>query len=302
MLSYIEKTSQTKSWTDTYKSEWMRVRKSLHTYNDSTNWNSFDESYMNGYLLHLSQSMLNEKIKKNLIKLREFLKWAKLKKYPINDDFFMYKPKLPSSHKAIRFLTVEEVAFMLGLQVSHNKILEQTRDFFVFQCCVGLRFSDLKKLKKSNIVRCEDGFYLEILTKKDSDVVRYKLSKPAVIIYMKYAGYEFDGGVLFPLPSNQKYNEHLKQLGAFADIQGEYVSYQCCLNKRIEVRELRRDIESHDARRTFVVMALNEGVDLNTIALLTSHSDIKAMHPYVKLYDKGKNKVIDAINAAFEQK
>lgn len=302
MLSYIEKTSQTKSWTDTYKSEWMRVRKSLHTYNDSTNWYSFDESYMNGYLLHLSQSMLNEKIKKNLIKLREFLKWAKLKKYPVNDDFFLYKPKLPSSHKAIRFLTVEEVVFMLGLQVSHNRILEQTRDFFVFQCCVGLRFSDLKKLKKSNIVRYEDGFYLEILTKKDSDVVRYKLPKPAAIMYLKYAEYEFDEGVLFPLPSNQKYNEHLKQLGAFADIQGEYVSYHCSLNTRTETREPRRDIESHDARRTFVVMALNEGVDLNTIALLTSHSDIRTMQPYVKLYDKGKNKVIDAIDAAFDGK
>ena len=191
---------------------------------------------------------------------------------------------------------------MLGLQVSHNRILEQTRDFFIFQCCVGLRFSDLKKLKKSNIVRYEDGFYLEILTKKDSDVVRYKLPKPAAIMYLKYAEYEFDEGVLFPLPSNQKYNEHLKQLGAFADIQGEYVSYHCSLNTRTETREPRRDIESHDARRTFVVMALNEGVDLNTIALLTSHSDIRTMQPYVKLYDKGKNKVIDAIDAAFDGK
>ena len=134
-------------------------------------------------------------------------------------------------------------------------------------------------------------------------VVRYKLPRCAAAIYIKYSRQKYDGGVLFPLPSNQKYNENLKKLGAYADIQGEYLNYVCRFNEAPqEVREPRRDIQSHDARRTFVVMALNEGVDLNTIALLTSHSDIKTMHPYVKLYDKGKNKVIDAINAAFEQK
>ena len=100
--------------------------------------------------------------------------------------------------------------------------------------------------------------------------------------------------------SNQKYNEHLKELGEIAGIEGEYVDYQCRLSEIEEVYSLRRDMQSHDARRTFVVMALNMGIDLNTIALLTSHSDLKAMRPYVQLNDKGKDKVIDAINAAFE--
>ena len=78
------------------------------------------------------------------------------------------------------------------------------------------------------------------------------------------------------------------------------MDYQCRLSEVEEVYSLRRDMQSHDARRTFVVMALNMGIDLNTIALLTSHSDLKAMRPYVQLNDKGKDKVIDAINAAFE--
>ena len=191
---------------------------------------------------------------------------------------------------------------MMELQVAHNLILEQTRDIFVFQCFVGLRYSDLKKLKKSNIIHTPEGYYIDILTQKDSDRVRYKLPRPAVEIYLKYAEYEYDDGALFPLPSNQKYNEHLKELGAFADIQGKYVNYLCRLGETIEHTEYRRDIQSHDARRTFVVMALNEGIDLHTIALLTSHSDLKAMEPYVKLHSKGKDKVINAIDAVFEKK
>lgn len=301
MNSYIENTAQTKSWNSRYKDEWVRVMESLRTYKTSTNWSSLNESFMNGYLQFLSKTMLNEKIKKNLEKIREFLNWAKLKKYPVNDDFFLYKPKLSMSHKEVRYLTVEEISTLINLDLSKRLALEQTRDFFVFQCCTGLRYSDLKKLNKSNIVQENGEYYLDILTQKDSDRVRYKLPKIAIPIYIKYVYNDYDNGVLFPILSNQKYNEHLKQLGAVADIQGVYVNYKCRLNDTIEEKELRRDIESHDARRTFIVMALNEGIDLQTIALLTSHSDLKAMQPYTRLHNKGKNKVIDAIDAALDK-
>jgi site-specific recombinase XerD len=255
---------------------------------------------MNDYLKFLARTMLNEKIDKNLEKVREFLKWAKLKKYPVNDDFFLYKPKLPSSHKEVRYLTTTEVSHLLELDLNNRIALEQTRDFFVFQCFTGLRYSDLQKLKRTNIIQEGEEYCLDILTKKDKDRIHYKLPKNAVSIYLKYAEFEYDDNALFPVLSNQKYNEHLKELGEIAGIEGEYVDYQCRLSEIEEVRSLRRDMQSHDARRTFVVMALNMGIDLNTIALLTSHSDLKAMRPYVQLNDKGKDKVIDAINAAFE--
>ena len=133
MNSYIENTAQTKSWNSRYKDEWVRVMEGLRTYKSSTNWSSLNEAYMNGYLQFLAKTMLNEKIKKNLEKLREFLNWAKLKKYPVNDDFFLYKPKLQSSHKEVRYLTIEEVSKLIELDLSSRIALEQTRDFFVFQ-------------------------------------------------------------------------------------------------------------------------------------------------------------------------
>ena len=301
MNSYIENTAQTKSWNSRYKDEWVRVMEGLRTYKSSTNWSSLNEVYMNGYLQFLSKTMLNEKIKKNLEKLREFLNWAKLKKYPVNDDFFLYKPKLQSSHKEVRYLTIEEVSKLIKLDLSSRIALEQTRDFFIFQCFTALRYSDLQKLKKTNIIQEGDDYYLDTLTTKDKDRINFRLAKPAVAIYLKYIDYEYDNGVLFPILTNQKYNEHLKELGAVAEIEGEYVDYQCRLSETTEVHSLRKDIQSHDARRTFVVTALNEGEDVTTIALLTSHSDLNAMMPYIQLHNKGKGKVIDAIDAAFDR-
>ena len=47
---------------------------------------------------------------------------------------------------------------------------------------------------------------------------------------------------------------------------------------------------------------LRKQEDFFYIALLTSHSDLKAMQPYVQLHSKGKDRVIDAIDAAFDGK
>ena len=298
---YITNQSQTRAWKDNYKDEWERLIQSIKRYNKTTNWSSFSETYMNGYLNHLSETLHNDKIKKYLRKLREFLKWAKLKRYPVNDDFFVYNPKLEPSKKEVRYLTPDEIVDLIKLDLSDDPILEQHRDYFIFQCFIGFRFSDLKKLNKNNIIKEGDNYYLEVLTKKDTDRIRYKLPNIAVDIYLRYAVNDYKNGVMFPLPTNQTFNGHLKKLGKLIDMKGEYVDYKCKLGEIIEKRSPRQDIQSHDARRSFIVMAINLGVDPQTVALLTSHSDLRVMQPYIALHNKTKDKVIDAINAAFEK-
>ena len=74
--------------------------------------------------------------------------------------------------------------------------------------------------------------------------------------------------------------------------------YEFRLQEKIEVRIPKEDLASHTARRTFVVTAYNEGVPLDLIMLITSHSDVKAMKPYLKGNLKGSNRVIEALNKA----
>ena len=52
------------------------------------------------------------------------------------------------------------------------------------------------------------------------------------------------------------------------------------------------------ARRTFVVTALNEGIELDLIAQITSHSDVEVMRPYIASTRKSKQKVVDALDNA----
>jgi hypothetical protein len=43
---------------------------------------------------------------------------------------------------------------------------------------------------------------------------------------------------------------------------------------------------------------MNEGIPLDLIALITSHSDVKAMKPYIRMNTKGADKVIAALDKA----
>ena len=161
--------------------------------------------------------------------------------------------------------------------------------FFVFQCFTALRYSDIKRLKHDNIREIGDGKYeIDILTKKDKDRIPFPLAKTATRIYKKYKDNLYDNGVVFPIISNQKYNDHLKKLGKLAELKGEWIDYQYKLDKVEEVKTPKTELTSHTARRTFVVTALNEGVELDLIAQINSHSDFDNTRPYIASTRKGK--------------
>lgn len=154
-------------------------------------------------------------------------------------------------------------------------------------------------MKPSSIVEREDGGYdIRVLTEKDNDYITFKLSEIAKDIYLKYKDFQYDGGVLFPVISNQKMNKYLKELGEKVGLKGVWVDYEYRLGEKIEVVEPKSDLQDHTARRTFVVVAMNEGVSLELIAAITSHSDYNAMRPYIKANKKGTDKVIEAFDKA----
>lgn len=242
--------------------------------------------------------MYNDKIVKVMSMLKEFLKYASKKNYPVNKEFFDYDPTLPQSKKAVRYLTVNELQTIINMQLDNGSALDMTRDFFIFQCFTALRYSDLKQLKHGNIRQTNSGYEIDILTKKDNDRIPFPLSKVATSIYLKYKDNLYDNGVVFPIISNQKYNEHLKELGKKAELKGEWIDYQYRLDKIEEVKTPKSNLTSHTARRTFVVTAINEGISESLIAQITSHADVETMRPYITPTLKGKQQVINALDRA----
>ena len=295
---YIKTRSETRHWTTEYKEMFTRVCNSLKTFKSDLRFTDFSTEFLNKYLNFLSSTMYNDKIGKVLSMLREFLKYANQKNFPVNKEFFEFDPNLPKSQKAIRYLTLDELQRIIQLPLKKGSALDMTRDFFVFQCFTALRYSDLKRLKNENIRQTDSGYLIDILTEKDNDRISFPLSQVATDIYLKYKNNLYDNNVVFPVISNQKYNEHLKELGRLAELQGHWIDYQYRLKEVEEIRTPKANLTSHTARRTFITTALNEGISESLIAQITSHADIEIMRPYITTTERGKQMVIDALDKA----
>lgn len=297
---FIEIRSGEKGWGQDMVDVYQRLLEKIRKFKPEIKLADLNVQTLESIKESLATTMYNDAIKKNLSYLKSFLKWAKSKHYAVNEDFETYNPKLPTAQKQVRYLELDELEKIYNLKLNDNAALNCTRDFFVFQSYTGLRYSDIKQLKRTNVYKDRHGkYFIRLLTEKDNDIVNFPLAKRAVEIYKKYVVLNLPDNLLFPVLSNQKYNEHLKELGKVAGLTGEWIDYEYRLQEKIEVRVPKCDLSSHTARRTFIVTAMNEGVSTDLIMLITGHSDYNVMRPYIKANLKGTSSVIDAIDRTY---
>lgn len=300
---FRQQQEKARAWKKDMVDVFARLQKSVEAFKPDMKFSDLSVKTMDAFMTHLSKTMYNDTILKNLSYFRQFIVWAQKRNYPIHEEYFTFEPRLQTAKKEVRFLTKEELDTIYGLDLGYDEQLERTRDFFVFQCYTALRYSDLKQLKHDNIHKRANGdYYIDLVTEKDEDRVSYKLSSRAVEIYKKYKDYLLDDDLVFPVLSNQKYNEHLKDLGKAAKLQGEWIDYEFRLGQKEIIRTKKEDLSTHTARRTFVSLAHAAGSTLDEIAMITSHSDVSKMKPYLKVLPGATDKVIDALDGKAPKK
>lgn len=178
------------------------------------------------------------------------------------DPFANYKIRLKKVDRG--YLTQEEVEAIMAKQFS-TKRLEQVRDIFVFSCFCGLAYIDVKKLRKENIRTSFDG-NLWIMGKREKTDVSFSiplLDIPKQILE-KYEGTLPDNRIL-PVPSNQKMNAYLKEIG--------------------DLCEINKEISFHLARHTFATLTLSKGVSIESVSKMLGHTNIKTTQIYARITD-----------------
>ena len=292
-----------RAWKPDTRDVFERLQKSVQEFKPDMKFSDLSVKTMDAFMRHLSEKMYNDALIRRLSYFKQFITWAGKRNYAIHEEYFTFEPRLQTAKKQVRFLTKEELDAIYGLNLDYDEQLERTRDFFVFQCYTALRYSDLKQLKHDNIHKRANGdYYIDLVTEKDEDRVSYKLASRAVEIYKKYKDYLLDDDLVFPVLSNQKYNEHLKDLGKAAKLQGEWIDYEFRLDQKEIIRTKKEDLSTHTARRTFVSLAHAAGSTLDEIAMITSHSDVSKMKPYLKVLPGATDKVIDALDGKAPKK
>ena len=277
-------------WTASTYEKFAAIRRHLKDFDPILSFPQIDDSKMQEYFQFLNKKeMRNTTIAKHLAFVRWFLRWAANKGYYNGTSHNTFKPKIKGidgNSKEIIYLTQDEIKTLENHQFLPTQTsLERVRDVFLFSCFTGLRYSDVAKLKRTDI---KDGF-IEVVTKKTNDGLRIELNKHSQAILDKYKDFAFRGDLALPVISNVKMNEALKVLGQVCGIDEPTRIVYFQGNQRMEqVLPKWALLTTHCGRRTFVVTALQLGIPSEVIMKWTGHSNFSAMKPYVKIVDELK--------------
>lgn len=176
--------------------------------------------------------------------------------YALDNDKMRINPlqgvKIKKEKKEIEFLTEGEIKTIATATLS-TKALERVRDYFIVQCCTGLAFSDLERLRKEDIQNDNGVLYISKCRVKTGVQFTAVILPMAIPILEKYHYH-------LPIISNQKTNSALKA-----------IARECNIDK---------NVYSHLGRKSYGTLLLNHNVRMETVAHCLGHSDAKTTAKY----------------------
>jgi integrase len=194
---------------------------------------------------------------------------------PFNQLSAQDKIKTPESKR--EYLTIEEVRRLEGTPCEY----EFAKRAFLFGCYCGLRISDIRRLKWSDLIKDGNNYRINIVMHKTQSPIYLPLSKKA-INWVPVRKDMSDDALLFPgLP---------KQISA-----------PLYLSAWVKAAGITKRITFHASRHTFATMMLTLGVDLYTVSKLLGHSKIETTQIYAKIINKKKDDAVNLIDEMFDK-
>lgn len=150
------------------------------------------------------------------------------------------------------------------------------KEFFVFLCLTGLRFSDFVRINKLNFRPNKECCSLLLFTQKTQKRAEIPLTPRAYEIARKY---KFS----FNYYTNQAFNRMLKEILEKYDLFSDELIQIDLVKKAIRRRIVkRRDvISAHTGRRTFISILVEEGINISRIMAMTGHKKETTLKIYV---------------------
>lgn len=141
---------------------------------------------------------------------------------------------------------------------------------FLFSCFSGLRFSDLKTLKKTDVANKK----ATTIQEKTLKTVTIDLN-PSALYILGMSDNDCDGDLVFKLPT---YSTALRSLKSWTKKAG-----------------IKNNITWHCGRHTFATTLLTTGTDIRTVADLMGHSNIRHTVKYLHLVDEKKTEAVNRL-------
>ncbi len=288
---YVQSTRIHKAWSQGYETQVGVVKNKLMELNKAKKikFTSIDHKFLNRFIdLHIKEYRVNSYTNQNIVSLKVFLTWATKHDLNRNMTYQKWDVKLPEPGKDenIYYLTIDELNRLLA----HKYRDPEIRDSFLFQCFTGLRYSDLKKLQKTDI----HDDHISITTKKTRKRIDVPLNDVSRSILDKYKDSPSNNAL--PVPYPNKYNQGIKDLGRDAKLNRivDYINY-CGREPNHEKCKLYEKMTSHTGRKTFITMAVYLDIPLEVVIAITGQS-YEVAKRYYKIQDQHKSREMDKFN------
>jgi len=239
------------------------------------------------------RAYLNNTLVKYLKSFREFLNWCKDEKrgyYAGNAKF----ESLQENETDIIYLDKKQIKQFIDAEMPSDT-LQRVKDVFLFGCYTGLRYQDLKDLKKVNVKESLIRFYIS--KGKNTTWHEVPLLPEAQDILAKYK--DMNGEQALPVVSNQKMNQYIKEAMKAAGINNIIVKRELKADGTIEDKEYKQWqlITCHIARKSFITRAVESGIDELTIKSISGHS--KNSRAFARYYEISAEKKRREMNKMF---
>lgn len=272
--------------------DYQRIHTSRATYLNTRSYCSYltNSSYANTLLSNFDEhsaqqfvlSLRKQRNGKNLMlsSLNTIITGIKsLFNYAIRQKLIPINPfaNIPLYHTSFKrgFLCETELQMIASYRSKSSK-RNHVLNAFLFACFTGLRISDIRTLKWSDIQEFDNIICIYKIMHKTQDPVSIPLSKNA-LLYLP-APSSTSNLVFHNLPPHATVERAIKEAMQATNIGSN------------------RNITFHSSRHTFATLLLSKGADIFTISKLLGHRNIKTTQIYVELLNETKHKAISLLD------
>jgi integrase len=247
---------------------WLSVLRHLRKFRAVIPLNTVDETYLEDFKNYLLKKVHQNSAHPYFNKVKAALYQAYREKLIVNNPAELVSaPKIIDSQRS--YLTLDELRVMAIIECRYPIL----KNAFLFSAMTGLRWSDIQKLKWSELNQADDQSWSIIFTQKKTKGMEYlPISTEAVNLIGPPQGRE--ERVFKGLKYSAYHNAELVRWAVSAGITRTHVTF-------------------HVARHSFATLLLTMGTYLFTVSKLLGHRDSKTTQIYAKVVDQTK---IDAIN------